>query len=367
MIEQKLPYDYLILATGATYTSPISPTREEMTLQDRRLGWMVAHQRLTQARSVIILGGGAVGVELAAEIVELSQPSLSSPPKVTIVDAQTTLVSNFPKSVGNYAQQWLSDRGVKFLLGQKLSSWNDTSCTLDDGTVLEADIVYVCFGSRPNSTPMNTPLFDHIGNQSSLSSLFTLKDRQTVLVKDTLQVVPHKRPLHMSSSSTSWLDDGTIFACGDVATPPTNDEKQAFQAEMQGKVAATNVVRLLMMSDCAAGTTTASRPTMELQRYPQDIAGSKRTPLVFVLSLGRYDGVVGFNNLSFPGPVAAIIKWILEYTKVLHMQGDFLGKVIWKIGDELALFLSRTLIPASGHLSGTHVSQNIQSIRKKKD
>jgi hypothetical protein len=165
------------------------------------------------------------------------------------------------------------------------------------------------------------------------------------VVKDTLQLVVNDGTDSEYSSSCSW------FACGDVASPPTNDEKQAFQAEMQGKVAAKNVIKLLESeSEVTNHHHELQPPPPLLLRYPQDIAGSDRIPLVFVLSLGRYDGVLGFNDMCIPGPFAAVVKYILEYTKVSHMRGRMLGKLIWKIGDAVTLFSSRTVFPPSSSL-----------------
>jgi len=76
--------------------------------------------------------------------------------------------------------------------------------------------------------------------------------------------------------------------------------------------------------------------------------------------LGRYDGVLGFNALVIPGPLAAIVKWILEYTKVLDMKGSLLGHLIWKLADAVVLFLSRTLIvPAQATGSSTPEQQKL--------
>ena len=177
-------------------------------------------------------------------------------------------------------------------------------------------------------------------------SFFSLTSRRNVVVKDTLQLVVNDGTDSEYSSSCSW------FACGDVASPPTNDEKQAFQAEMQGKVAAKNVIKLLESESVGTNHHHELQPPPPplLLRYPQDIAGSDRIPLVFVLSLGRYDGVLGFNDMCIPGPFAAVVKYILEYTKVSHMRGRMLGKLIWKIGDAVTLFLSRTVFPPSSSL-----------------
>ena len=359
---KNLGYDYLILATGATYNYPISPAPpvasgsgpKTTTLIDRYHEWKKAHEKLRGAKRVLVLGGGAVGVELAAEILDRESDTA-----LTLVDAQPALVSLFPPSVGAYAEEWLCRRGADLRLGESPRSWNDRSCTLADGTVLHADVVYVCFGNRPNSemvatkgTPSSSP---EAARKPASGGIFSLTRRRNVSVKDTLQLV-------VNDGDRGENTVGPWFACGDVSGPPTNDEKQAFQAEMQGKVAARNVIRLLESSSSCRHP---QGPV--LLRYPQDIATADRIPVVFVLSLGRYDGVLGFNHLCIPGPLAAIVKWVLEHTKVSHMRGNLLGKIIWKIGDAVVLFLGRTVlrstasssfsvpantIPAAGVVSG---------------
>lgn len=326
---KNLSYDYLILASGATYTEPISPANAvagtpNTSLLGRYEEWKRAHELLKGCKRVLILGGGAVGVELAAEILDHDSSDSSSPTAVTIVDAQPRLVPLFPKAVGDYAEKWLLERGAQLRLGESLRSWNNRSCTLQDGTILHADIVYVCFGNRPNS--------EMVPSESSDNRLFSLTKRRNVVVKDTLQL--------QVAGDDKYGSDPPWFACGDVASPPSSDQKQAFHAEMQGKLAARNVIKVL--SSSFRLSTNGSKTT--LLRYPMDIAGADRIPLVFVLSLGRYDGVLGFNSVSLPGSFAAIAKWILEYTKVSQMRGGLLGEIIWKIGDAVTLFLSRTLL-----------------------
>jgi len=372
---KNLSYDYLILATGATYTEPISsatpqlaggPTIATTTMFGRYEEWKKAHERLNGANRVLILGGGAVGVELAAEILDRDKISTTNHQNnqrttVTIVDAQPTLVPLFPRSVGTYAEDWLSQRGADLRLGESLRSWNDRSCTLEDGTVLHADVVYVCFGNRPNSEMVAAPLWKAEGTgtgsasfESDKSCLFSMTRRRNVVVKDTLQLIirNNKDDDDVGFSDTPW------FACGDVASPPSNDEKQAFQAEMQGKLAARNVIKMLESSSLEK----PNENIPSLLRYPVDIARADRIPLVFVLSLGRYDGVLGFNSLCLSGPLAAVVKWILEDTKVSQMRGHLLGNLIWKIGDAVTLFLSRTLL-RSPSMSTAALSSRINGAR----
>lgn len=296
----RLDFDYLILATGSSYkTDHVTAAPSSWNLADRQEEWIKAQDQLKQAKSVLILGGGAVGVELAAEIVD----HYANSKKVTIADGSASLVPLFPKATGDYARKWLEKMSVDLRLGEIFKSWDGTSCTFQDGTILRADIVIQCFGDMPNS--------------QVIAGL--LDKRKCVTVKKTL----------LLESSLNG-ENSTVFCCGDVAAPPTAGNKQAFHAEIQGKVAARNAIRMAKQ--------------LPLLRYPDDIAGSSEMPLVYVLSLGRYDGVLGFNELTLCGPVAALFKWILEYTKVMHMQGRPLGKLIWKVGDAAVIFLSRTII-----------------------
>ena len=71
--QRELPYDYLLLASGTSYPcAPIKPTVAERTLAARQAAWDAAAAALRDAPSAVVVGGGLVGVELAAEIAEAS-------------------------------------------------------------------------------------------------------------------------------------------------------------------------------------------------------------------------------------------------------------------------------------------------------
>merc|ERR1711920_662538 len=148
--------------------------------------------------------------------------------------------------------------------GKRIKKWDEKSCELIDGTVLDADLVYVCFGGSASSSNL-------------ISS--SLDDRKGVVVNANLQV-----------------KESNMFSCGDIASPPTEARSQAFHAEVQGIVAARNIIRK------------ETSDQRGLIRYPDDICGSKRMPLVYVLSLGKYDGILGFNQLVITGPLSAVFK-----------------------------------------------------------
>ena len=67
------------------------------------------HDRLAAARSVLIVGGGIVGVELAGEVVTHMRPSKA----VTLVTSRDRLMADKPNGIGRRAQAWLEKRGVR--------------------------------------------------------------------------------------------------------------------------------------------------------------------------------------------------------------------------------------------------------------
>jgi hypothetical protein len=68
-------------------------------------------------------------------------------------------------------------------------------------------------------------------------------------------------------------------------------------------------------------------------------------PMIYVLSLGNWDGALGFNSLVAPGPLVVIVKWIVEWTKIRQILGRPVGVLVWLIGDELVFFLSKNFLP----------------------
>jgi NADH dehydrogenase FAD-containing subunit len=71
----ELPCTYLIVCTGSSYAPPIkaatqadASTLAELRLSGRLASLRAAALRCKEASSVLIVGGGTVGVELAAEV-----------------------------------------------------------------------------------------------------------------------------------------------------------------------------------------------------------------------------------------------------------------------------------------------------------
>ena len=137
-----LPYDTLILATGARHAyfghdewEPFAPglkTLEDATTLRRRI--LVAFERAERESdperraallTFVIVGAGPTGVELAGTIAELAQDTL--PPdfrnidthkaRVVLIEAGPRVLAGFPDDLSAYAQASLESLGVEVKLG----------------------------------------------------------------------------------------------------------------------------------------------------------------------------------------------------------------------------------------------------------
>jgi NADH dehydrogenase len=146
-----LPYDTLVLATGARHAyfghdewEPFAPglkTLEDATTLRRRI--LVAFERAERESdpekraallTFVIVGAGPTGVELAGTIAELARDTL--PPdfrnidtqqaRVVLIEAGPRVLAGFPDDLSAYAQRSLEEIGVEVILGQAV-----TECSAD--------------------------------------------------------------------------------------------------------------------------------------------------------------------------------------------------------------------------------------------
>ena len=143
MTATALPYDTLVLATGARHAyfghdewEPFAPglkTLEDATTLRRRI--LVAFERAERETdperraallTFVIVGAGPTGVELAGTIAELARDTL--PPdfrnidtheaRVVLIEAGPRVLAGFPDDLSAYAQRSLESLGVEVVLGQ---------------------------------------------------------------------------------------------------------------------------------------------------------------------------------------------------------------------------------------------------------
>ncbi|KAJ4977667.1 hypothetical protein NE237_008447 [Protea cynaroides] len=248
-----VPYDYLVIATGHTDSSPKARTE--------KLGQYEAeHQKIKSADSILIIGGGPTGVELAGEIaVDFPEK------KVTLVHRGSRLLEFIGTKASTKALNWLTAKKVEVILGQSvnLDSISDGNGTYQTsgGEIIKADCHFVCAGQRVGSAWLK---------ETILKDMLDMHGR--LMVDEDLRL-------------KGW---NNIFAVGDITD--IQEIKQGYIAHKHSLVVAKNL-KLLMNGgkEC------------KLEKYKPGF------PLALV-SLGRKEGLAQFPYITISGSVPGYIK-----------------------------------------------------------
>lgn len=161
---ETIPFYAVIVATGTRTPTPLTSFHGDHTLTIAALDAM--NSRLNKATSIVISGGGPVGVETAGEIGEALNGSagfMQSRPanakvKITLVAGAKKLLPVLADSRAAKAAKMLEKVGVDVVYGSKVSNVQipehedgKTKVQLDDGSALEADVYIPATGVSPNT------------------------------------------------------------------------------------------------------------------------------------------------------------------------------------------------------------------------
>ncbi|MGH9103892.1 MAG: NAD(P)/FAD-dependent oxidoreductase [Acidimicrobiales bacterium] len=158
-----LPYDCLVLAFGATTSyfgvrgaaersMAIYTLDDAIGVRERSVALLErasAHGAGSGELRVVIVGGGATGVEMAGTLAELGAVTLArdyphvdpSLAEVVLVEQQDRLLGGFHERLGAYALEALRRRGVRVRLGETVAEVMDHKVRLSSGEELRSGMV----------------------------------------------------------------------------------------------------------------------------------------------------------------------------------------------------------------------------------
>ena len=171
----EIPYDYLVIATGATHTyfnhdewSPYAPGLKsiEDALKIRRL-ILNAFEKAEVSQdpedrkalmTFILIGGGPTGVEMAGAIAELARHTLTGEfrhinpmdARVILVEASASILPSFPDTLSARSQKDLENLGVEVITGQSVTECNETGARIDSLFILCHTIIW-CAGVKASA------------------------------------------------------------------------------------------------------------------------------------------------------------------------------------------------------------------------
>ncbi|MEU1000370.1 NAD(P)/FAD-dependent oxidoreductase [Streptomyces tibetensis] len=252
---ERLPYDVVVIATGADYPEP---ARFTGTTTEEAAKSFAEHQRdVATAEHVLVVGGGPGGVELSAEI-RLARPDA----RVTLAHSGSALLDSVGNArPGRKALAWLESHDVEVLLDSFMSPGTDFGTYRDArGTIVEADLSFWATGTTPNTLWLRLA-----GHGDWLNAAGRVKVDRTLRVEGRLDV----------------------FAVGDVND--VSELKVTPAALAQADTAAHNIRTYLQSSG-------------KHRREPRLYRPTRRTPLI--VPFGSADGL---TVLPVPGGESAVL------------------------------------------------------------
>ena len=153
-----VPFDYLVIASGSTTPASIGQSGLRVPFktggfEDVSTTIREAQEAIKCARSVIVGGGGPLGVEVAAELVEANDPKK----EVTLISATDLLLPGVKESVRIRAEMLLTRKGVTMIKSTAIEHVNQDPISkkwiarLSNGKVLMADAYISATGVLPNN------------------------------------------------------------------------------------------------------------------------------------------------------------------------------------------------------------------------
>jgi NADH dehydrogenase FAD-containing subunit len=262
---ERIAADYIVLATGSTYPFPAKVDVHDSAEASAKL--RVTREALASANSVLLLGAGPVGLELAGEI-KAAWPDKA----VTIVDPATDIVvsGGLPDEFRAELRRQLDALGIELLLGTTLredppsepGAAKTFTVTTQSGAEINADIWFRCYGV----VPVTGFLADDLAG--------------ALAPNGHLNVTPELRlPGHRN-----------IFAVGDVTA--IAEPKMAKAAEKHGEVVAANI-RTLIQGGGDLRAYEPGPPGIALPLGPK--GGASYTPAVGVLGAEQTAHIKGMN------------------------------------------------------------------------
>ncbi|KAG2438421.1 hypothetical protein HYH02_010876 [Chlamydomonas schloesseri] len=278
---ETLAFDYAAVCSGSSYADPAFKSTASTSREQRLAEMKALTEDIKAAKSIVVVGGGPAGVEVAAEIVKAHAGKA-----VTLVHPGAQLLNGTPAKAGAAAKKWLEGHRVTVLLNTsvqgKPEGHGPASLSLegkDGGSSLAADMVLWCAGARPNTGFLRG---------GELEGCLTENGSIKVLPSLQVEGQPH------------------MFALGDCTNVP--EAKLGYLATEHGKLVAVSLKTLI-------GSKPGS-PAPKLGAWKPNMGNQ-----VMIVSLGRGDGVCRMNGNVCGGCLPTNIKskglFVADYRKQL--------------------------------------------------
>ena len=141
-------YDKLILSPGAHPIVPPIPGIEKANIFTVRnvVDITKLHDGIEEIKPsrITVIGGGFIGIEVVENLVEAGH-------KVTLVEAQPQVLSQFDMDMVQILHKELIDSGVELIVGDKVTAFDTNEVILESGKKFTSEVIVMGIGVTPDS------------------------------------------------------------------------------------------------------------------------------------------------------------------------------------------------------------------------
>jgi NADH dehydrogenase len=330
-----VPYDYLLLATGATHSyfghdewaeaAPGLKRIEDATRIRRRI--LIAFERAEIATdpaerarllTFAIVGGGATGVEMAGAIAEVARQSLAmdfrhidpTAARIVLIEAGPRIMPTLPEKLSDYVRRTLAKKRVEVMTSTRV-----TSCDMR-GVTLASE----ASGQRDNSISARAGHSPEAGSSARVTLENGRLDAGTIIWAAGV----------VASPAASWLDaerdragrvkvapdlsvpgHPEIFVIGDTATVTD-------QPGIPGTAPAAKQMGTYVGSVIAARVAGQSAPPPFRYHHLGDLA-----------TIGRHAAVVKLGRLELTGFLGWLFWSVVHIYFLIGVRDRFIVAFTW--------------------------------------
>lgn len=198
-------YDYLVIATGTTtnffgntkieqYAFGMKTLSEAVSIRNHILrileqaAWETNPDMVQRLTTIVVVGGGATGLETSGAIYELynlmlnreykSAPELAA--KVVLIEASDTVLSAYPEKLRNSAIRQLESLGIEVMLNTSVTDINSDHIVLSNGTQIPTATLIWAAGVRASDILNQLDVTLNRGNRIPVNAHMQVLNRDSV-------------------------------------------------------------------------------------------------------------------------------------------------------------------------------------------
>ena len=146
--NEKLSYDYLVLANGA---SPIVPNfaglNKDKTFVVRTLNdadKIKSYIKNNPVKKVAVIGGGFIGIEIAENLIEMGLDT-------TLIELNNQILAPVDFEIAKIAQDKMIKKGVNLILSDGVQKFSDNQIILNSNKTIDYDLCILAIGVKPET------------------------------------------------------------------------------------------------------------------------------------------------------------------------------------------------------------------------